>query len=92
MVNTMTMLPSMAFGFVDYLRWGRCMIFDVVACVQELPVCNRKHKMNCRKNVVNKTTMLPRKLLAWWFFCAGGAVCFFTCISHGNITGTSREY
>ena len=69
MVNTMAMLPSMALGFVDFLRWGRCTIFYVVACVQELPVCSRKHKMNCRKILMNKPTMLPSK--------AFGACCGF---------------
>ncbi len=87
MVNTMAMLPSMAFGLVDFLRWGRCTIFDVVACVQELPVCNRKHKMNCRKNVVNKTTMLPSKVF--------GLVNFLCCgccrIIYGHIARKCKE-
>ena len=61
MVNTMAMVPSMAFGLFEFLRWGRCTILYLVACLQQLPVCSRKHKVNGRKNVVNKMTMLPSK-------------------------------
>ncbi len=61
MVNTMAMAPSMAFGLDDFLRWGRCTILYPVACLQQLPVCSRKHKVDGRKNVVNKMTMLPSK-------------------------------
>ncbi len=92
MVNTMAMLPSMAFGFVDFLRWGRCTIFDVVSCVQELPVCNRKNKMNCRKNVVNKMTTLPSKAFGLVGFLRWGCCMFFYVHIarkyNGNFPGT----
>ena len=61
MVNTMAMVPSMAFGLVDFLRWGCCSILYPVACLQQLPVCSRKHKVNGRNNVVNTMAMVPSK-------------------------------
>ncbi len=92
MVNTIAMLPSMALGFVDFLRWGRCTIFFVVACVQELPVCSRKHKVNCRKILMNKPTMLPSKAFGLVDFLRWGCCrIFYVHIArkyNGNFPGT----
>ncbi len=84
MVNAMAMLPSMVFGF-DVLEKD-------VAYVQELPVCSRKNKMNCRNNVVNTTTMLPSKAFGLVDFLRWGCCrIFYVHIArkyNGNFPGT----
>ena len=65
----MTMLPSMAFGLVYFLRWGRCTIFDVVGLVQlfGLGCCGNFYVHIARKCSVH---------------CPGTWTCYVTAWSH----------